>query len=307
MFYKNYIIGEYQLYKNIYLEINDHEYVKVRYKKTLFNKKCIIWIPGRNDYFFHYHFTNLYPNYDIYALSMRNNHSRRSDVYNHIDDVNNHKLEIDVVYDYFSINNYDEVILYGHSTGGLICILYNKINKKNKISKMILNSPFLRFKRHWIENFFLNWIGWFIFDFVPNINISFDVFKPNLYSINLSKRFKINPWYKTFYNVPVVSSWLINIMKYQHKISLGLFKIQVPTLILYCNKSKSRECKYGDCVLDISENLKQVPKLFNNTKSLNLYLIEDSVHDVLCSEGDVDNNQTVLGKVCLKINKFIEK
>ncbi len=307
MFYKNYNIGEYQLFKNIYLSINDEEYVKVRYKKTLLNKKCIIWIPGRNDYFFHYHFTNLYPDYDIFALSMRNNHNRRKDVYNHIDDVNNHKLEIDTVYENFNINMYEEVILYGHSTGGLICILYNKINKKNKISKMILNSPFLMFKRHWIENFFLNWIGWFIFDFIPNINISFDIFKPNIYALNLSKRFKINPFYKTFYNVPVISSWLINIMKHQYQISLGKFKINIPTLVLYCDKSKNIENRYGDSVLNIEGNLKQVPKLFNNSNFLSLHLVEDSVHDVLCSEGDVYNNETVLGKVCFKINKFITK
>lgn len=52
MLYTNYIIGEYQLYKKIYLKINDVEYVKVNYKKKLENTKCIIWLPGRNDYFF---------------------------------------------------------------------------------------------------------------------------------------------------------------------------------------------------------------------------------------------------------------
>lgn len=305
MLYKNYIITEYQLFKKKYLSINDHEYVYVNYKKKLSNKKCIIWVPGRNDYFYHYHFTNLYPDYDIYALTLRNNHYRRKDVYNHIDDVKQHKEEIDTVYEYFKINNYEEVILYGHSTGGLICILYNDLNKKNKISKMILNSPFLKFKRHWIENFFLNWIGWFIFDFVPNINISFDVFKPNLYSINLSERFKINNNYKTLYNAPVISSWLINIMKHQYKLSLGEIKIKVPTLILYCDKSCEKQERYGDSVLNISENVKIVPKLFDNFSLLKINLFKDGIHDVLCSEGDVNNLNSALGKVCNSINKFI--
>ena len=96
-------------------------------------------------------------------------------------------------------------------------------------------------------------------------------------------------------------------MKHQYKISLGKFKINIPTLILYCDKSKENKSKYGDSVLNIEGNLKQVPKLFNNNNYLNLHLIEDSVHDVLCSEGDVDKKDTVLGKVCFKINKFIEK
>lgn len=307
MFYTNYIIGEYQLYKKIYLKINDVEYVKVNYKKKLENTKCIIWLPGRNDYFFHYHFTNLYPDYDIFALSMRNNHNRRKDVYNHIDDLKEHFLEIDTVYEYFNINSYEEVILYGHSTGGLISILYNKFNKKNKISKMILNSPFLKFKRHWIENLFLNWIGWFIFDFVPNINISFDIFKPNYYAINLSKRFKLNSMYKTFYNAPVISSWLINIMKHQYKITNNKIKINVPTLIFYCDKSYEKHSDHGDSVLNIDENLKQVPKLFNNNSLLSLHLIEDSMHDVLCAEGDVDNRNSPLGEVCFKIDKYLTR
>ena len=306
MLYTNYIIGEYQLYKKIYLKINDVEYVKVNYKKKLENTKCIIWLPGRNDYFFHYHFTNLYPDYDIFALSMRNNHNRRKDVYNHIDDLKEHFLEIDTVYEYFNINSYEEVILYGHSTGGLISILYNKFNKKNKISKMILNSPFLKFKRHWIENLFLNWIGWFIFDFVPNINISFDIFKPNYYAINLSKRFKLNSMYKTFYNAPVISSWLINIMKHQYNISLGKIKVNVPTLILYCNNSTKDVFNYGDSVLNIAENTKQVPKLFNKYNLLKINFFENGIHDLLCSDGEINDNYTTLGNVISSINKFLK-
>ena len=305
MFYKNLIKDEISKFSSKYIKINENEYLKCDFKKTL-NKKCIVWLPGRNDYFFHYHFSYFFSEYDLYSINFRNSHHRRSDLFNHIDDLTEYFLEIDEVYNFFNINSYDEVILYGHSTGGLICILYEQYNKSNKISKMILNSPFLKFKRHWLENLFVNWIGWYLFDYFPNINISSESYSTNYYTKKLCETYNIDTTYKTEFNTPVISSWLINIVKHHKKITSNKYKVKVPTLILYCDKKTHNIFEEnGDNILDIDENLSQVPYLFNDLSLLSLKTINDGIHDLLCSDGEILNNKTPLGKSFNYIKKFL--
>ena len=45
-------------------------------------------------------------------------------------------------------------------------------NNKNKIDKLILNSPFLYLKLDCISNFILNYIIYYISDYIPSINLN---------------------------------------------------------------------------------------------------------------------------------------
>lgn len=304
--FKNFKPIEKSKFKKEYIEFRKNEFIKVEYKKNLNNKKCIIWIPGRNDYFFHYHFTEKFSNYDIYSIMFKNNHARRNDIIHHVDDIKEHFIEIDTLYENYDINNYEEVILYGHSTGGLISVLYYKNNLKNKISKLILNSPFFKFKRHWLENFFLDYIAWYVFDFLPNIDISFNTFNTNTYMLSLSENYKINKKYKTDYDVPVISSWIVNNIKHQYKIQLGNININIPTLVLYCDKTvKNNFSQKGDSILHIDDNIKQLSNLFKDQTFLKLEIISNGVHDLLCADGEINNIDTPLGKTFDTINKFL--
>ena len=56
MSYINYNVKERGKFKREYIEFSTNKYIKVEYKNEN-NSKCIIWLPGRNDYFYHYHFT----------------------------------------------------------------------------------------------------------------------------------------------------------------------------------------------------------------------------------------------------------
>ena len=71
--------------------------------KRINNKKCILWIPGRNDYFYHYHFTKFFSEYDIYTIMFKNNHARRINIIHHVDHLEEHFLEIDKIYDIYNI------------------------------------------------------------------------------------------------------------------------------------------------------------------------------------------------------------
>ena len=306
MLYKNIIASEINKFKSDYVKINNCDFLKCDYKKIEGNKKCIVWIPGRNDYFYHYHITNYLVGYDIYAIMLRNSHAKRNDVFHHIDEITDYFCEIDKLYDFYNLNNYDEIILYGHSTGGLICILYENYNKKNKITKLVLNSPFLKFTRHWYEDIFLNYVGWYFFDYAPNINISFDVFKPNYYTLKMGEDYFIDNKYKTLRNAPVISSWLINIMKHQNKIVNNKIKIGVPSVIYFCDKNSKFLNDFGDSVLDMDENIKMVSFLFDDKSLATLHIIKNSIHDIFCSKGDIDDDNDTLGYVMATLKIFLD-
>ena len=59
----------------------------------------------------------------------------------------------------------------------------------------------------------------------------------------------------------------------------------------------------GDSILDISENLIQVNNLFDNKNLLDLKLIKNGVHDLLCSDGNIEDITSQLGEVfsCIKV------
>mgnify|MGYP000865313405 CR=1 FL=1 len=285
-------IDEQLKFSEIILDINnfsplDAYKIKILYKN--FNKKkCIIWFPGRNDYFYHYHITEILDDYDIYALFYSNNHEYKEDISDYFYDLKNIFDEIDVIYSHFDINNiYDEVILYGHSTGGLIITIY-QIETKNKITKIILNSPFYAFKFNIYENIIFNKILYYIIPYIPEFDINQKSFNDNLYTLMLSKKYNIDNIYKKNYISPVISTWFRNIIKYQHKINNNKIKLKYDTLILYSDHyTKYPGDIKGDEVLDIESNSAAVSKLGDKAK---LVFIKNAIHDVLSSNENSLNN-----------------
>lgn len=277
----NDIPDEINKFKHINLKLDDNISFNIKYKmfKT---KKCIIWLPGRNDYFYHYHISNKLNEYDIFALNYRNCHPLKCDLSDYIDDIKKLFKEIDKLYDYFDINSYNEVILYGHSTGGLIVTLY-QFETKNKINKIILNAPWFHYKFNNLDYYFFHYFYYFIIPYIPEYDLINRSFQDNKYMISLSEKFKIDKLYKKNYITPVISTWFRNIIKYQNDIYNKKIWFKYPTLALISDHTAEHKgAKKGDEILDITEHVKQLEKLGNNK----LVLVKDATHDVLSSHYD---------------------
>lgn len=271
-----------------FLKLNNDVF-KVKYKKGG-NRKCIIWLPGRNDYFYHYHISEKLEDYDIYVLIYRNCHELKSDISDYFFDIKDVMEEIDELYNYFKINNYDNIVLYGHSTGGLIATIYQN-DTENRVDKIVLNAPFYKYKLQGIEYYYFYYFLYYIIPLIPEFDLNKNTFKENKYVAMISEKFNVDCLYKKNYNVPVVSSWFRNITKYQYLISCDKIKLNSPSLILYSDHSADyKGSNKGDEVLDVELNLKQANFLGDKVK---IKIIKDACHDVFVSYYEEALNESI--------------
>mmetsp|Transcript_30974 Transcript_30974/g.78476 ORF Transcript_30974/g.78476 Transcript_30974/m.78476 type:complete len:453 (-) Transcript_30974:30-1388(-) len=126
----------------------------VVYKTVTKNKNMIFWMPGRNDTFMHSYVVQplLDAGLDIYVIEHRKNGRAlvgapdgEHRLVSHVDDFRKYLQEIDAAMSFaLRQKNYEKVVLYGHSTGGLEATLFLREGKaRDKITHCVLNSPFL--------------------------------------------------------------------------------------------------------------------------------------------------------------------
>ena len=111
------------------------------------NIKLILWISGYNDYFYHTHLNNfnIFNDCDILPITpldynINSKYAYSSENYleyiHEIDKIINKNINI----------KYEKIILYAHSTGALIALLYMIYGYLSIIiDKLILNDPFIDF------------------------------------------------------------------------------------------------------------------------------------------------------------------
>ena len=141
------------------------------YKRTEGHTKCVYWVPGRNDYLHHPHVVEMLTQegWDVYSIDLRRCGRAKMEGQNplhshHSDDFTEYCEEIDHVWalsdEVAGEGTYRHRIMYGHSTGGLIVSMYNRIGKRRQeISGIVLNSPFLSLNVPWIAKNVMAGIG----------------------------------------------------------------------------------------------------------------------------------------------------
>ena len=130
------------------------------YKQNLTNDRAIVWLPGRNDSFFHVHVLQqlLDAGYDVFALDLRrcgrakvDEHGEKVVVDLLAHDSNNFREyfeELDATFKFLKTpkmcgKDYSKIVLFSHSTGSLIAALYGQEGGwRGSIDGFIFNSPF---------------------------------------------------------------------------------------------------------------------------------------------------------------------
>jgi alpha-beta hydrolase superfamily lysophospholipase len=262
----------------------------VRKLSDCVSDKAILYIHGYNDYFFQVEEGDRFIDscYNFYAVDLRKygrsimDGQRKFQVRN----LNEYFADIDSAITQIKSDGNSQIIIMGHSAGGLISALYLNASRDTSIKGLILNSPFLDWNLSSFNKHIAIPAVKLISGIFPNINISQgDI---NLYAQSLLKKYygewDYNTDWKTEKPESVQSSWLKAISNGQ-KLLNKKSNIQVPILLLHSSASVNSnvwtdEYLHADGVLNVDDISKRGNRLGSNVTEST---IEGALHDVMLS------------------------
>lgn len=263
----------------------------IRSDKNIPGRKSVLYIHGYNDYFFHVHLADEFHKrgYNFYALDLRK-HGRSILPHQHQNycrSLREYFEELDDALDIINKENEKEIVLLGHSTGGLIISLYmNEGKRKDLVDALMLNAPFLEFNlTSWQKNVIVPLSG-----FLSLFNPYAFRKKPfaHLYGSSISKKHKgeweFNEEWKPIGGFPAYLKWVYAVYLAQRKLH-NSSDLKVPILILHSDKS-SRPKKWDeiitetDMVLNV-EHIKHYGKMLGD--DVNFIEVKGGIHDIFLS------------------------
>ncbi|MCH7303784.1 alpha/beta hydrolase [Acinetobacter sp. NIPH 1869] len=263
----------------------------VRKKAAEATKKAVLYIHGFADYFFQKEMAEQFNQhgYDFYALDLRKYGRSKlphQKLY-YVLDLREYDAEISKALEVISQENHNQVVLAGHSTGGLIATLYAAHYPDHRLIKAVWNnSPFYDFYKSVIEKKvgipLLSEVG----KRLPNAKFPSG----------------LNPWYtpslhKDFYGewdfnldwkpktMPFVHlSFVTAIHEAQKEIHQGV-TLNVPTLIMHSHQSKfpkkwGIDAQQSDVILDVNDMTQNAKKMKGDVQTLS---IQNGLHDLVLS------------------------
>ena len=278
------------------------------------NKKIIIWIPGFLDRYNHEHIKEKIPilkDHEIKELKILDYDLDHKKPYSN-DNFLNYITEIDKIIENMNIelDKYKEIILYGHSTGGLLAILYLKYGKYNNIfNGIILNDPFISYNIGKTGLYIL--CNFYILNYIPlleNIKIFNKTFVNFFYrnNKNLYREYLNNlPYVKKKFNLQFIDIYLNFLVKtkiiQEYLFESKKYLNDFPILLLIANGSSkftNRFYSKNGSLLN-KEDTNNIKNISSNID--NLY-INDTYHDVFFPDNAIDENFEILNN---KISEFI--
>lgn len=256
-------------------------------------RKGVLYVHGFNDYFFQREEGNEFVDhgYDFYAVDLRK--YGRSILPGQrefeVRDISEYYADIDSALIIMQRSGLTEIILMGHSTGGLTVSCYMNDRHSKSIKGMILNSPFLDWNLGKLEH--IVWIVNAIGKIFPNMPISQG--KSTAYAQSLLKRFHgewdYNTNWKHIQSPDVTAGWVRAISLAQRSLRDGKADIRIPILLMYSSKSldgdkKGADYSHGDVVLDVND-IKNFGRELG--PDVTCVKVTDGLHDLVLSSKDV--------------------
>lgn len=267
----------------------------VKRLNTLKNRKAILYVHGYNDYFFQTEMADRFTRagYRFYSLDLRK-YGRSllpNQFFNNARNLNEYFADLDTSLAVMRNEGCREIILVGHSTGGLITALYADAKGTNlPVKALILNSPFFDFNENWFNENIA----------VPTVSLMGKVFKNAIlkagkstsYSQSLLRNHHGEWSYDLKKKRPGSAdkrwSW-IGAIHYGHvKVQKGLH-IACPVLSMHSDRSVMGEewnpkFQLSDGVLDVKDIDKYSRSL---GKDVTVKTVPGGMHDLILSKKNV--------------------
>lgn len=255
---------------------------------------AILYIHGFNDYFFQREMAVKFNDggYNLYALDLRKYgrsylpHQRFNDIKN----LNTYYEEIDKALMIIRSTGNQNIILMGHSTGGLIVTLYAKDNTQRRLfDGIILNSPFFEFNTSTILEKLIP-IASTIGKYLPTIEIGGVLSEE--YGESLHKDYKGEWDYDLQWKpntVPPISLGWLRAIREGHKRLKHTFPIYQPILVLHSDatitdKKNDEQMHSMDAVLSVAHIAQIAQNIVGDVQTV---AIKNGMHDLVLSRKEV--------------------
>jgi alpha-beta hydrolase superfamily lysophospholipase len=264
----------------------------IRRKSVFKSKKAVLYIHGFNDYFFQEIMAQQFnqQGFHFYALDLRK-YGRsylKHQKLNNVRSILEYDEEIKRVLQIIKSEDNDQILLKGHSTGGLIVTNY-AVNHLNSayFNGVICNSPFYDFNLPIVLRELGIPIISFLGKYFPNLRISVKFSKVYGHSLHEDEQGEWNYFlYWKPHQIPKVNLGFIRaIYKAQQNIRHKA-TIDVPLLVLFSDKSVdekqwSEKLQFADAVLSVKQ-IKTVAEKING--DVTTCEIKNALHDVVLSK-----------------------
>ncbi len=255
---------------------------------------AVLYVHGYNDYFFQKELGDsvVAHGYAFYAVDLRK-YGRSYLEGQHRFEVKNMKeyfADIDSTLAIIKSEGYGNVVLIGHSTGGLTTSYYMTVHNSDRpqVKALVLNSPFLDMNLSKFQEKIL----------VPFVSIlPFKKMKINqgnsrAYAESLLKKYHGEWDYNTDWKLeisPAVTVGWLSAIHRAHRFLHRKADVRVPVLLMHSDKSVygsewTPEHNAGDGVLDVSDISKYGKRLGEEVTEV---VVTDGLHDLILSRPDV--------------------
>ncbi|RSK51478.1 alpha/beta hydrolase [Hymenobacter rigui] len=252
--------------------------------------RAVLYVHGFNDYFFQREMALEYTahGYQFYALDLRKYgrallpHQQPNTVRN----LQEYFPDLDAALAQIQAEGYTEVLLSGHSTGGLITALYVAQRQPSQVKALVLNSPFLELHQSWLRRHVAVPVAVALGAYWPTMSLPAGL--PDTYGQSLHRAYR-GQWeyelaWKPNHVFPVNAGWLRAIRQGQAQVRRGL-QLPLPVLVLHSDHTASgrrwhEDFQRADIVLNVAHIRQLAPRLGPH---VTVQAVPGAVHDVFLS------------------------
>ncbi|MGI3783084.1 MAG: alpha/beta hydrolase [Janthinobacterium lividum] len=256
------------------------------------SRRAVLYVHGWNDYFFQTHLADFWADlgFDFYALDLRRygRSLRRGHLPGFTPDLGAYDEELDAAADLIA-GDHDQLVVVGHSTGGLITTLWTA-RRPGRVDALVLNSPWLDLQ----GSALVRALGAPVIDALgarsPTAVLRAP--DPGHYARTLHRTLE-GEWdydldLKLSPGPPIRVGWLRAVLQGQRKVAGGL-GIDVPVLVLASARTSfarrwSEELRGVDTVLDVEQIAARAVRL---GRSVTVVRVEQGLHDLVLSAAPV--------------------
>lgn len=251
--------------------------------------RAVLYVHGFTDYFFqteHAHAWTAH-GYDFYAVDLRDygRSIRTGRTPGWVTDLTTYDEDLTAALAAVQEHGYRQLVLLGHSTGGLITALYLD-RHPGAVDALVLNSPWLDLNASWLSRTVVTRVLDAVAMRMPRLRVSTlgEDYGRSLH-ISTGGDWDYHLAWKPMVDVPVYAAWLRAIRRGHATVGRGL-DLDVPVLVCTSGRSghprrpSEADLAGADCVLDVKHMHARGPRL---GPDVTMATIDGGRHDLALS------------------------